>query len=148
MTASTTSPLDTLARVLTPSDRLREALSDSVAAHNEATAALFQSLAAVPFNPLKTFGLMSTYCSAAGARAAGLNQVLIEEWRNGLAGASAPAGEPAAETKAATAVMAYCVRCKAQRTVADPVATTMKNGRAAMKGTCSVCGSGVFKIGG
>jgi RNase P subunit RPR2 len=42
---------------------------------------------------------------------------------------------------------AYCVKCKEKREVKDPVQVTMKNGRPATQGTCSVCGTKMFKIG-
>ena len=41
---------------------------------------------------------------------------------------------------------AYCVKCKAKVDIKNPQKVTMKNGRPAMKGTCSVCGTGVYKI--
>ncbi len=40
----------------------------------------------------------------------------------------------------------YCVKCKAKREMANAVQTTMKNGRKAMKGKCSKCGTGMYKI--
>ncbi len=40
----------------------------------------------------------------------------------------------------------YCVRCKAKRELKDAQKITMKNGRPAMKGKCSVCGTSVFRI--
>lgn len=43
---------------------------------------------------------------------------------------------------------AYCVKCKAKREVKDPVEVTMKNGKPAVQGTCPVCGTKMFKIGG
>jgi hypothetical protein len=43
---------------------------------------------------------------------------------------------------------AYCVKCKAKREVKDAQHVTMKNGKPALKGTCPVCGTAVFKIGG
>jgi hypothetical protein len=43
---------------------------------------------------------------------------------------------------------AYCVKCKAKREMKDPTETTMKNGKPATTGTCSVCGTKMFKIGG
>lgn len=46
----------------------------------------------------------------------------------------------------AAAVEAYCVKCKAKRTMKDPKENTMANGRKAMKGTCPTCGTGMFKI--
>jgi len=46
-----------------------------------------------------------------------------------------------------TDMQAYCVKCKEKREVKDPVAVTMKNGKPATQGTCSVCGTKMFKIG-
>jgi len=43
---------------------------------------------------------------------------------------------------------AYCVKCKAKVDVNDPKDIVMKNGRPAGTGTCAVCGTKVFKIGG
>lgn len=40
----------------------------------------------------------------------------------------------------------YCVKCKAKREMVDAKETTMKNGRKAMKGKCSKCGTGMYKI--
>lgn len=42
----------------------------------------------------------------------------------------------------------YCVKCKAKRQMKGESQVTMKNGRPATKGTCSVCGTKMFKIGG
>lgn len=44
------------------------------------------------------------------------------------------------------AVEGYCVKCKAKREMKDAKESTMANGRKAMKGTCSKCGTGMFKI--
>ncbi|MCH7757143.1 MAG: hypothetical protein IIA19_01500 [Thaumarchaeota archaeon] len=44
-------------------------------------------------------------------------------------------------------VTAYCVKCRAKRDIKDPEATTLKNGRPAVKGTCPECGTKVFRIG-
>ena len=44
-------------------------------------------------------------------------------------------------------MQAYCVKCKEKREVKDPVAVTMENGKSATQGTCSVCGTKMFKIG-
>jgi len=41
---------------------------------------------------------------------------------------------------------AYCVKCKAKVEMKNAEKVTMKNGRPAMKGICSVCGTGVYKI--
>jgi NAD-dependent SIR2 family protein deacetylase len=43
-------------------------------------------------------------------------------------------------------VEAYCVKCKKKTEIKDPKEVTMKNGRAAIAGTCSVCGTKVFRI--
>lgn len=40
----------------------------------------------------------------------------------------------------------YCVKCKAKRQIADAKTVKMANGRPALKGTCPVCGTGMFKI--
>jgi hypothetical protein len=40
----------------------------------------------------------------------------------------------------------YCVKCKAKRTIANAKQVKMANGRPALKGTCPVCGTGMFKI--
>ena len=42
---------------------------------------------------------------------------------------------------------AYCVKCKAKKEMKDPTAITMKNGKPATTGTCSTCGTKMFKIG-
>ncbi|MHB8277087.1 MAG: DUF5679 domain-containing protein [Candidatus Humimicrobiaceae bacterium] len=41
---------------------------------------------------------------------------------------------------------AYCVKCKKKTEIKDPKEVTMKNGRQAITGTCSVCGTKVFRI--
>jgi Domain of unknown function (DUF5679) len=46
------------------------------------------------------------------------------------------------------ATQAYCVKCKAKRDMKGEKQVTMKNGRNALSGTCSVCGTKMFKIGG
>lgn len=45
------------------------------------------------------------------------------------------------------AAEAYCVKCRAKREIKNPQEVTMKNGRPAMKGTCPVCGTAIFRIG-
>ena len=42
---------------------------------------------------------------------------------------------------------AYCVKCKAKKTMNNPEAVTMKNGKPATQGVCSECGTKMFKIG-
>ena len=44
--------------------------------------------------------------------------------------------------------MAYCVKDKMKVEVQNAQQITMKNGKPAMKGTCPVCGTSMFKIGG
>lgn len=41
---------------------------------------------------------------------------------------------------------AYCVKCKEKREMQGANEVEMKNGRRAMKGTCGVCGTGMFSI--
>lgn len=40
----------------------------------------------------------------------------------------------------------YCVKCKDMREMTEAKQVKMKNGRAAMKGKCSKCGTGMYKI--
>ena len=44
-------------------------------------------------------------------------------------------------------VEAYCVKCKKKMAMQDPQEVTTKNGRPALRGTCPVCGTGLFRIG-
>ena len=44
------------------------------------------------------------------------------------------------------AEMAYCVKCRTKSEMADAQKVTMKNGRPAIKGKCSKCGTGMYKI--
>ena len=46
------------------------------------------------------------------------------------------------------ATQAYCVKCKAKREMKGERAVVMRNGRNALTGTCTVCGTKMFKIGG
>ncbi|MGH9976174.1 MAG: DUF5679 domain-containing protein [Nitrososphaeraceae archaeon] len=46
------------------------------------------------------------------------------------------------------ATQAYCVKCKAKRDMEDEKQITMKNGQRALSGTCPVCSTKMFKIGG
>lgn len=45
-------------------------------------------------------------------------------------------------------VEAYCVKCRAKREMKSPQRVQMKNGKPATQGTCPVCGTKMFKIGG
>ena len=40
----------------------------------------------------------------------------------------------------------HCMKCKEKREMKDVETVVMKNGRSAMKGVCSVCGTKMFKI--
>lgn len=44
--------------------------------------------------------------------------------------------------------LAFCMKCRTKREIQNPQNVTMKNGRKAMAGTCPVCGSKLFRIGG
>jgi len=45
-------------------------------------------------------------------------------------------------------IEAYCVKCKSKRDMKDDKRITMKNGRPAVTGICTTCGTKMFKIGG
>ena len=42
---------------------------------------------------------------------------------------------------------AYCFKCRAKREMKDPQKVTLKNGKLATKGVCSVCGTTMYRIG-
>jgi hypothetical protein len=50
--------------------------------------------------------------------------------------------------KAPATATGYCMKCKTQREIKNAKPITMKNGRAATEGTCPVCSTKMFKIGG
>lgn len=41
----------------------------------------------------------------------------------------------------------YCVKCRQKRDANNTQEITMKNGKPATKGSCSVCGTGMYRIG-
>ena len=43
-------------------------------------------------------------------------------------------------------VSGRCMKCKQEREMKNPKEVVMKNGMKAMKGTCTVCGTSMFKI--
>jgi predicted GH43/DUF377 family glycosyl hydrolase len=43
-------------------------------------------------------------------------------------------------------IRAYCMKCRAKREMKSPRATTLKNGRPAVQGICSRCGTKMFRI--
>jgi RNase P subunit RPR2 len=42
---------------------------------------------------------------------------------------------------------AYCMKCRKKVEIKNPKQITLKNGRPATQGTCSICGTKVFRIG-
>ena len=44
-------------------------------------------------------------------------------------------------------VQVYCVKCRDKRDVKNLEPVVLKNGRAASKGVCPVCDTGVFRMG-
>lgn len=42
----------------------------------------------------------------------------------------------------------YCVKCRQKRDANGVEEVTLKNGKKAAKGTCAVCGTKMFRIGG
>jgi hypothetical protein len=44
-------------------------------------------------------------------------------------------------------MQAYCVKCRAKKEMKNPKSITMKNGKPATQGTCSTCGTKMFRIG-
>lgn len=44
-------------------------------------------------------------------------------------------------------MQAYCMKCRVKREIKNAKAITMKNGKPATQGVCSVCGTKVFRIG-
>lgn len=43
---------------------------------------------------------------------------------------------------------AYCMKCRRMIDMNNPIQVTLKNGRPAAKGTCLVCNTSVFRMGG
>jgi Domain of unknown function (DUF5679) len=44
------------------------------------------------------------------------------------------------------AEIGYCVKCKAKKEMKDTQQVIMKNKRTAMKGKCTTCNTGMYKI--
>jgi hypothetical protein len=63
----------------------------------------------------------------------------------GEEGASSTPPEPS-NASPASGEMAYCVKCRQKRAMVDMQRVTMKNGRPAVSGKCSACGTGMYKI--
>ena len=71
----------------------------------------------------------------------------INELESSLEKINQPKTKSPKKPTSATKVEAYCVKCKTKQKIANPKQTTMKNGRPAIRGICSVCGTNVFRIG-
>lgn len=56
-------------------------------------------------------------------------------------------GRKTAELEKHFTVEAYCAKCKTKRGMLNPTEITTKNGRAAVRGTCEVCGSNLHRFG-
>jgi hypothetical protein len=50
------------------------------------------------------------------------------------------------EENGTMATEAYCVKCREKREMKDEQEVTMKNGRDAISGVCSVCGTKLFRM--
>jgi hypothetical protein len=44
-------------------------------------------------------------------------------------------------------VEAYCLKCRQKREMQNEKTVSMKNGKPAVQGKCSVCGTTMYKIG-
>lgn len=40
----------------------------------------------------------------------------------------------------------YCMKCKCKRVIRNGQRVTLKNGRQALKGTCSICGTNITRF--
>lgn len=57
-----------------------------------------------------------------------------------------PILDPAKPKGGTMAEIAYCMKCKKKQEMKETATVTMKNGRKALKGKCTVCGTGMYKI--
>jgi pimeloyl-ACP methyl ester carboxylesterase len=64
-----------------------------------------------------------------------------------VASDSAEAEEDVEEPVNTRTIEAYCAKCKKKVPMQDAREVTMKNGRPALRGTCPVCGTGLFRAG-
>jgi hypothetical protein len=53
---------------------------------------------------------------------------------------------PSVEPEPVETITAYCVKCRDTRPIQNPRRATLSNGRPAIKGTCPVCSSGMFRL--
>src|SRR5436305_384912 len=56
-------------------------------------------------------------------------------------------GTSETEPETEEALMTYCVKCKKKTPMQDAQEVTTKNGNPAIKGKCSICGTGQFRMG-
>jgi pimeloyl-ACP methyl ester carboxylesterase len=56
-------------------------------------------------------------------------------------------GKVTATPKSNSSLEAYCVKCKKKRVMLNATEVTMKNGRIALRGTCEVCGTSLYRMG-
>ena len=61
--------------------------------------------------------------------------------------AAEESGTSETEPETEEALMTYCVKCKKKTPMQDAQEVTMKNGNPAIKGKCSICGTGQFRMG-
>ena len=52
-----------------------------------------------------------------------------------------------AEMRSEGAVTGFCLKCRESRDIQEPEQVILKNNRSAVRGTCAVCGTGMFRIG-
>lgn len=56
-------------------------------------------------------------------------------------------GKATAASKINSSLEAYCIKCKKKRAMLNATEVTMKNGRKALRGTCEVCGTSLYRMG-
>ena len=52
-----------------------------------------------------------------------------------------------AEMRREGTMTGLCLKCRESREIQEPEQVTLKNGRPAVRGTCAVCGTRMFRIG-
>jgi hypothetical protein len=80
-------------------------------------------------------------------QAAGSPKVIATVAIAAAAGAAGVAGRRRGGRSDAAQVDGYCMKERKHVAIKDPVQTTMKNGRPAIRGFCPDCGTKIFKIG-
>jgi hypothetical protein len=54
---------------------------------------------------------------------------------------------PQTSTTEEDQVIGYCMKCRAERDIANAKTVTMKNGRPATEGNCPACGTRMYRLG-